>query len=70
MSRINDDLRFMNPLEIVLNYDGLGKMDETINELSKLSLTEQHKFISQCEEILFDINNSFNKFMEMYKNNL
>ena len=70
MSRITDDLRFMNPLEIVLNYDGLGKMDETINELFKLSLMEQYKFISQCEEILSDINNSFNKFMEMYKNNL
>ena len=40
MSRITDDLRFMNPLEILLNYDGLGKMDETINELSKLSLIE------------------------------
>jgi len=70
MSRITDDLRFMNPLEIVLNYDGLGKMDETINELSKLSLIEQYKFISQCEEILYDINNSFNKFMEMYRNKL
>jgi len=68
MNRITDDLRFMNPLEIVLNYDGLGKMDETINELSKLSLIEQYKFISQCEEILYDINNSFNKFMEMYRN--
>jgi len=68
MSRINDDLRFMNPLEIVLNYDGLGKMDKTIKELSKLSLKEQHNFISQCEEILSDINNSFNKFMEMYRN--
>ena len=68
MSRINDDLRFMNPLEIVLNYNVLGKIDETINELSKLSLTEQHSFICQCEEILSDINNSFNKFMEMYRN--
>ena len=68
MNRITDDLRFMNPLEIVLNYDGLAKMDETINELSKLSLIEQYKFISQCEEILYDINNSFNKFMEMYRN--
>ena len=38
------------------------------NELSKLSLIEQYKFISQCEKILFDINNSFNKFMEMYRN--
>jgi len=70
MNRINDDLRFMNPLEIVLNYDGLGKMDETINELSKLSLIEQYSFICQCEKILSDINNSFNKFMEMYRNNL
>jgi len=58
----------MNPLETIINYDGLGKIDEAINELSKLSLIEQYKFISQCEKILFDINNSFNKFMEMYRN--
>ena len=66
MNRITEDLRFMNPLEIILNYDLDGKIEETIDELLKLPLNQQKEFVIKCKEQFDNVMNSYNRFVKMY----
>jgi len=66
VNRIIEDLRFMNPLEIVLNYDSDNKMEETIDELLKLPLNQQKEFVINCRKQFDNVMNSYNKFIKIY----
>jgi len=66
VNRITEDLRFMNPLEIILNYDLDGKIEETIDELLKLPLNQQKEFVIKCKEQFDNVMNSYNRFVKMY----
>lgn len=59
---IKDELRFMNPLEIVVNNE-INNMDEVISRISELNQEEMNEFVRSCEERFSEIQNKFECFM-------
>jgi len=60
---LTEELRFMNHLEIILNF----KPEDIISGLSELSFSQQEEFLLKCKEQFDDINGVYNKFIELYK---
>jgi len=63
MNEITENLKFMNPLEILLNMDS----DEFLEQYFLLSIQDQIKFLKTCEEDLEEVNMIFSKTKQEIK---
>lgn len=63
MSSIRENLRFMNPMEIILN----GEIQETIKEFFLLTKNEQEEFIKDSLDHFSEIKGKLDKFLILIK---
>jgi hypothetical protein len=60
MSEIREHLKFMNPLEIILNLE----TEESVKEFLLLTEDEQEKFLDDCTNHFIEIKQKWYAFFE------
>jgi len=69
MRDIKEDLRFMSPLELVINIEN-EEIEEVIESIKLLSKDEQNKFYNECKEDFFNIKDRWYKFVGYFTNSI